>query len=181
MSQTFPVFVPYTQPTYEELEKKFDSVRISSSEIENVYDNCGYYVRMKVVNTVFSFIPMDECKDVSCTPREVVFTYLTCTRDMSTTEAVKIMAANGLRPALYEELLAFTDAYPSEQRRHEIVALGSRGDGTWWIYAKLNGFDQPNFKQRYIGFGHFSGEFMAGPFGNGLRKGTRCLVTKIGS
>ena len=44
---------------------------------------------------------------------------------MTTEEILDAMDAAGLRPALYEELLAFASKYPNEQRKHTIAALGS--------------------------------------------------------
>ncbi|KKR48343.1 MAG: hypothetical protein UT86_C0007G0022, partial [Candidatus Magasanikbacteria bacterium GW2011_GWC2_40_17] len=49
----------------------------------------------------------------------------------STDEVLAEMDRHGLRPALYEELLAFGAKYPDEQRQFPIIALGSvwRGFG----------------------------------------------------
>ncbi len=102
----FTVLVEYIQPKFEDLNKSaFDWAHPD-------------YARAK-------FESIDRCKDVSREKREVTFKYMTIDRAMSTDAVLAEMDRQGVRPALYEELLAFAKTNPDEQRKHPIVALGS--------------------------------------------------------
>ena len=107
----FSAIVTYIQPNLAELKQKFSWVNSDYAKAD--------------------FKPIDRCKDVSRDTREVAFEYVHMGRDASTDEVLAEMDRHGLRPALYEELLAFGAKYPDEQRQFPIIALGSvwRGFG----------------------------------------------------
>ena len=101
----FSAIVTYIQPNLAELKQKFSWVNSDYAKAD--------------------FKPIDRCKDVSRDTREVAFEYVHMGRDASTDEVLAEMDRHGLRPALYEELLAFGAKYPDEQRQFPIIALGS--------------------------------------------------------
>ena len=102
----FSALVVYVQPEFEELKRRFPA-----------YVNPEYKGKR--------FDPIERCKAVSKENREVAFEYVHMDRDASTDEVLAEMDRNGLRPALYEELLGFAEKYPDEQKKYPIVALGS--------------------------------------------------------
>ena len=61
---------------------------------------------------------------VSHTPREVTFAYFTVDKPSSTIRVLEEMDRRGLRPAIYEELIAFDKAFLKEGEKWP-VALGS--------------------------------------------------------
>lgn len=101
----FTTLVKYVHSTYAALEVAFDRVK---SEYESA-----------------KFVPIDLCKNVSKKSRRINFEYVRMGGDASTNEVLDEMSRRGLRPALYEELLAFARKYPDEQRKFPIIALGS--------------------------------------------------------
>ncbi len=103
--EVFTALVKYLQPSFEELSKVFDWVNPD-------------YAKAR-------FEPIERCKSIVRTAGDVVFQYFRIDRQMTTKKILEAMDAVGLRPALYEELLAFASKYPDEQRRHLIAALGS--------------------------------------------------------
>ncbi|MEK7584402.1 MAG: hypothetical protein AAB490_04090 [Patescibacteria group bacterium] len=103
----FRALVTYAQPTYATLKVAFDWV----------YD--GYGLRSAL------FAPIDVCKDVSTESREIEFELVHLDKDASTNAVLAELKRLELRPALYEELLAFAKQYPDEQRKYPIVAFGS--------------------------------------------------------
>jgi len=103
--EMFTAFVNYLQPSFDELKKAFDWVNPDYTKVR--------------------FEPIERCKGVARTARDVVFHYFTIDRRMTTEEILDAMDAANLRPALYEELLAFASKYPDEQRKRLIAALGS--------------------------------------------------------
>jgi len=105
IAEMFTAFVNYLQPSFDELSKAFDWVNPN-------------YAKAR-------FEPIERCKGIVRTARDVVFSYFTIDRQMTTEQILDAMDAAGLRPALYEELLAFASKYPNEQRKHVIAALGS--------------------------------------------------------
>lgn len=107
----FRLEVIYVQPSYADLKQAFDWV----------YD--GY--------ASAEFKPIDVCKDVPTDTREIEFELVHLNKDMSTDAILAQLDKRGLRPALYEELLAFAAKYPELQKQFPIVALGSvfRFDG----------------------------------------------------
>ncbi|MCE9586543.1 hypothetical protein K8R04_04490 [Candidatus Uhrbacteria bacterium] len=107
----FRALVEYAQPAYAFLEQAFDWV----------YD--GYKSA--------KFTPIDVCKDVSTESREIEFELVHLNKGVSTDKALAELDKQVLRPALYEELLAFAVKYPELQKQFPIVALGSvyRVDG----------------------------------------------------
>lgn len=102
---TFTVIVDYLTPSYDALRSSFDRVDPDFSRA--------------------TFEPIDQCKNVARTTSEVAFEYLHLGRDASTDEVLAEMDKRGLRPATYEEALAFAKKNPDEQRKFPIVALGS--------------------------------------------------------
>lgn len=107
----FRAFVQYVQPAYAILKQAFDWV----------YD--GYK------NAEFTAI--EACKNVLREACEIEFELVHFGKDMSTDVILAELDKRGLRPALYEELLAFAAKYPELQKQFPIVALGSvcRNDG----------------------------------------------------
>jgi hypothetical protein len=101
----YSALVEYRQPSYDELKKAFDWV----------YD--GYK------NAEFKQI--DVCKDVSTETREIEFELVHLNKDASTDTVLAELDKRELRPALYEELLAFAAKYPEFQKQFPIGALGS--------------------------------------------------------
>ena len=106
-----PFIVPivYVQPKFDELLRRFPAF----------------------ANPAFKgirFDPIERCKGVPTNigSREVPFEYVHMGREVTTDEVLAEMDNNGLRPALYEELLGFAEKYPDEQEKHTIVALGSK-------------------------------------------------------
>ncbi len=105
--QQFKALVNYTQTSYEELKRRFPA-----------YINPEYKGK--------KFVPIECCKAAALSgDREVAFEYIHMDRIAYTVEVLAEMDRKGLRPALYEELLAFAEKYPDEQRKFPIVALGS--------------------------------------------------------
>lgn len=71
------------------------------------------------------FKPIDICKDVPRVSCEIEFELVHLDDDMSVNGVLYELTRQGLRPALYEELLGFAKQYPDEQRKHSITAIGS--------------------------------------------------------
>ena len=105
----FSAQVAYIQPEFEELKRRFPA-----------YVDPDYKGKR--------FDPIERCKAVSKENREVAFEYVHMDRAASTDEVLAEMDREGLRPALYEELLGFAEKYPDEQRKRPTVALGSETD-----------------------------------------------------
>lgn len=108
-SQQFVAFVSYTQPSFEELKRRFSYVVPEYSDGKN-------------------FAPVERCKAVSKKSREVTFEYVLAENLSFSDQMLIEMDSKGLRPALYEELLCFAEKYPDEQRKYPIIALGSEVD-----------------------------------------------------
>lgn len=122
-ADTFRAEVAYIQPKFAELKSAFDWVNDD-------------YRRAK-------FEAIKICEAISRETREVTFQYVHMNRGASTEEVLVEMDRCGLRPALFEELLAFAKAHPDEQRKYPIVVLGSvwvRPDGNRLV-ACLNEYD----------------------------------------
>ncbi len=140
---SFVVHVAYIQPPFKELLRRFDYVH-------SYFDKC--------------FFPIERCKDVPLDAREVSFVYVQQDRNGSSDEAFNEMEQKGLRPALYEELLCFAKAYPDEQMKFPIVALGSEVEMNDRYYAAFldNNGVRPNLRvRRYRDFGTRSDHFLA--------------------
>ena len=105
---SFLAKVDYIQPEYDNLEPEFDWVNSD-------------YRRAK-------FEDIDTCEAISREAREITFRYLNMNRGACSDEVLAEMDLRGLRPATYEELLAFAANYPDEQNNFSIIALGS-----FWI------------------------------------------------
>ena len=101
----FRAEVIYVQPSYADLQKAFDWVYEGYASAE--------------------FKPIDACKGISTDTREIEFELVHLNKDASTDEALAELDKRGLRPALYEELLAFAAKHPELQKQFPIVALGS--------------------------------------------------------
>lgn len=104
-ASAFTAFVDYKTPTYAELKKSFDWVN-------------DWYEHAK-------FELIDACKGVSQTAGNVAFEVVQFDFGISTADALVELDKRGLRPATDEELVAFAKAFPDEQRKYPIVALGS--------------------------------------------------------
>ncbi len=103
--EKYRAHVVYVQPSYTELEQAFD---------------LGYITHENAV-----FKSSDVCKDVSMEAREIKFELVHLDKDVSTDTALAELEKRKLRPALYEEILAFVAKYPELQKQFPIVALGS--------------------------------------------------------
>lgn len=73
------------------------------------------------------------CKSISREKRVVHFKYFSNRRAAITKDLLAEMDKRGLRPAIYEELVAFSKRYPSEQRKYPIIALGS-------VFRRMGGY-----------------------------------------
>lgn len=106
----FSAFVKYVQPDLEELIRRFPAY--------GIFQDCGGK----------HFEPIKACKEFSREDREVNFELVDIGGYTAYTDEVpERMNRKGLRPALYEELLAFAEKYPDKQW-YPLVALGSE---TW--------------------------------------------------
>ena len=114
-AQQFKAFVQYIQPGFEELQRRFKP-----------YVNPEYKSRLD---------PIERCKTVSRESREVTFEFVCMNRTASSDEVLNELNRRGLRHALYEEFLGFTEKYPDEVLRGHIVALGSATAKDGWDYA----------------------------------------------
>lgn len=133
---TFSALVTYVPPSLVVLKSAFDWV-------DDFY-------------ATISFEPISRCHGVwTAVPREVSFEYVHLGRDASTDDVLAKMDRQGLRPALYGELLAFGAKYLDEQRKFPIVALGSvcRFSGGGLYVACLDGFGS-GCGLRLLGVGH---------------------------
>ena len=113
---SFIVPIVYVQPKFDELLRRFPAF----------------------ANPAFKgmrFDPIESCKGVPTNvgSREVAFEYFHINQKMTTEEVLAEMDHNGLRPALYEELLGFAEKYPDEQEQYWIVALGSETEDVYCI------------------------------------------------
>ena len=126
--------VEYAQPTYAMLKQAFDWV----------YD--GYKSA--------EFKSIDVCKDVSTEAREIKFELVHLGKDANTDTALAELEKRELRPALYEELLAFAVEYPELQKQFPIVALGSvcRNDGS--LYSPYVSWDDGERNLRFYWLGN---------------------------
>ncbi len=102
----FRVNVVYAIPAMNELKRRFPAY------VNPAYDG-------------IAFKPIKVCEGVSRETREIEPEYVHLERHVSNDAALAEIDKRGLRPCLPEELIAFGDAYPKEQRKFPIVALGS--------------------------------------------------------
>jgi len=102
----FSARVLYVQPEYYELYRQF------SGNISPTLE----HVRFNRIHC---------CWDVSRETRVITFELLHLGHEASYEEVLAEMDKRGLRPALYEELLAFTAKYPDEHMKGNLAALGS--------------------------------------------------------
>ncbi len=103
--RVFLVSIEYIQPSYDMLKNAFDWVYEGYSSAQ--------------------FKPIDICKNVSTETREIEFELVHLYMGMCTDGILAELDKRELRPALYEELLAFAVKYPDLQKQFPIVALGS--------------------------------------------------------
>ncbi len=111
--KTFTVFVDYKTPKYADLQKAYDYVYRDYAKVE--------FERRKV------------CMDLDTTPREIGMSYFyrhldgfALHRDSSSEKKLLVeMERCGVRPIVYEELVAFKKKFPEELWKFPIVALGS--------------------------------------------------------
>lgn len=101
---TFTILVDYVQPEYKDLKSIF-------ADVDKDYAKA-------------TFTNSDLCKDVSREKREVTFEYVTIDCEILYSNLLVEIDRHGLRPALYEELLAFVGANPNTSRV-QLEALGS--------------------------------------------------------
>ena len=101
------VDVSYQMPSFEKLNKRFP-----------LY-----------VDPIFGtrpFVPIDSCKHISREPRKIRFECFQMDKSTTVHEVLAEMEKRGYRPALLEELFAFTESYShSERMPRQLTALGS--------------------------------------------------------
>lgn len=108
MTETsFEAPVVYVQPSFEELKQQFSPDVFS--DFKSVM-----------------FEPIDRCKRVRRVKRKIRFEVIDMVRDSDV--VLDTMKKRILRPALYEEMLAFHAKYPEVLDSSPIVALGSEAD-----------------------------------------------------
>lgn len=117
----FRAEVIYNQPSYADLKKDFNYVYEG-------YENA-------------EFKPIDVCKEVSTETREIEFELVHLDKRLDTDAILAELDRQGLRPALYEELLALAKQYPDERRNYPIAAFGSvcRDDADYLYLPYLDG------------------------------------------
>lgn len=103
---SFRIKVVYAIPAMGELKRRFPAF------VNPAFDD-------------ITFVPIKVCEGVSLETREIEPEYVQIGRDVSNDAALAEIDKRGLRPCLPEELIVFGDAYPEEQRKFPIVALGS--------------------------------------------------------
>ncbi len=107
--EKFSTEVVYRQPTNNELRTIFPA-----------FENPGLMDDRRR-----EYIAVDVCKDISRATRKVSFRYVCTEQDSERSEVLALMQQYGMRPGMYEELIAFVQAYPDEPLKHDISALGS--------------------------------------------------------
>ena len=112
----FTAFVDYQTPSHEQLDDAFDTVSPS-----------------------FDGVHFTQTAQSSTTPRRVTFEYVEPVRTATTKEILVAMKRRGVRPATFEELIAFARSFPDEQRKHQIVALGSVAQANGYRFVTLIG------------------------------------------
>jgi hypothetical protein len=106
VSDPFPTFVEYFQPPYEALARSFEDVDPDFRGAP-------------------PFRPMPVCEGVSHVARLVPLRLVRLGLRCQEGDACSIMDEHGLRPALYEELLALGKARPGIAREGYVIAIGS--------------------------------------------------------
>lgn len=102
----YPAFVEYFQPPHEALIQAFDWVHADFREVTRFHQH-----------------PV--CEHVSHVARLVPFRLVHMRATSQDGDVIAYMERAGLRPALYEELLAFARAYPDAANEYDVIALGS--------------------------------------------------------
>ncbi len=111
-AERFVVKVGYYQPRYRDLKKLFDVVTDD-------------YRRGAI-----HFEPISVCQDVRTIGEpEISFELVSMGMESTSVDVLAHLEARELRPALHEELIAFSLAYPKMQLANPIVALGSNLGG----------------------------------------------------
>lgn len=101
----YETLVHYAQPSYSELQNMYNWVCPSFKD-----------ARLE---------PIKHCENASRETRVIKFKLMSLEREDKTKSILKKMEKQKLRPAMYEELLAFIIAYPEICDSQTIVALGS--------------------------------------------------------
>jgi hypothetical protein len=96
--------------------------------LEEMIANCGFYGKSDGITTEF-FLVKGEGK------KAVEITLVHFNRVIETAEAIKVMYAQGYRPATIEELLALAKEEPLLQKSFQIVALGSVSKDSGFQYV----------------------------------------------
>ena len=104
-SDKYSAPVEYVQPSFTRLKQAFDWVSNDYS-----YEK---------------FRPIDVCKDVPTDSCVIEFVLLRAYRSIEWHEVLSALEECKLRPALYEEQLAFAAKHPELQKRFRIAAFGS--------------------------------------------------------
>lgn len=105
----FRVRVVYVIPAMDELRRRFPAY------VNPAFDG-------------ITFKPIKVCEGVSRETRKIEPKYVHLDYSASSEEVLAEIDKRGFRPCLPEELIAFGDAYPEEQQKFCIVALGSEAN-----------------------------------------------------
>lgn len=117
---TFKAQVEYSAPSYEGLARVFRRV---DERFE--YELCR------------ASEPIEACRGVILARREIMFELVCMDKRTGADTALAQITMQGLRPALFEELLAFAHKYPFGQFNFPIAAIGSHchfGDRVLYAY-----------------------------------------------
>ena len=139
---TFKTLVEYRKPSYKELCKQFDSI----------------FYPCDSVNDLPNFEPIEACKNVSLETRELEFELLQLDLGIEKTpsrpcscEVPRLLAERGLRPALYEELVAFAAQHAGVLKTFAVIAFGSvRASGRRGDVPRVDAFDSRRLKYSYV-------------------------------
>jgi hypothetical protein len=105
MGKTYKVWVNYATPSPNDLWNTFDKV------------NCDY--------GGMKFEPINACRDILRTPREIRLHLVHLNRWITTFDAIAELDQQSLRPAIFEELFAFAVKHPGVRKKYLMTALGS--------------------------------------------------------
>ena len=166
------IHVDYSCLSDAELQKEFSEVRLYPVELGFEYDDGdGTFDEFvcKQKQGMCRLEPVGRCKEISRRAHEVIFVP-TIASGLTTEEILKEFEAEGLRPAVYEELVAFARKID----RHTeclIIALGSgllfEGRAFWpsffqWVgNARLLSLNEERGQRWNVGLGDDSVHFLA--------------------
>lgn len=105
MSQTpYRARIEYIQPGYSEIKRRFPG------QLDSNFSH-------------LRFQPSRECQGLATETREIEFELIHLST--SVVGSLFTLSRQGMRHAMYEELLGFVETYPAEQLKYPILARGS--------------------------------------------------------